>query len=195
MDPAEYRSLMSCWATGVSLVTSRGSNGPAGCTANALTSLSLDPPLALVCFDLSSRTLEAVRESLFFSINILAAGQEDVSRLFATKKSQEEKFAEVSYGLVRGVPVIEGCLAYLVCAVQSELPGGDHVIAVGRVLDGRVDESAEPLLFYRSSYLTVSGPSGHAADPVTEGAARSTPTRRSRGATESPPGRRRRRSP
>lgn len=78
MEPVDFRRLMGFWATGVSVITAQGDEGPAGATANALSSLSLEPPLALVCFDLSSRTLAAVRESERFCINMLSAGQEDV---------------------------------------------------------------------------------------------------------------------
>jgi len=153
MDGADYRRLMGFWATGVSVVTARGGDGPAGATANALTSLSLEPPRALVCFDVSSRTLHAVRESERFAVNVLAAGQEDVSRLFATKATQEEKFASVACREEHGAPVIEGSLAWFVCTLESELKQGDHVVAFGRVLAGGHDEDAEPLLYYRSSYL------------------------------------------
>jgi 3-hydroxy-9,10-secoandrosta-1,3,5(10)-triene-9,17-dione monooxygenase reductase component len=155
VEAVDFRCLMGFWATGVSVITAQGDEGPAGATANALSSLSLDPPLALVCFDQSSRTLAAVRESERFGINMLSSGQEDVSRLFATKKSQEEKFAEIDHHLVDGVPVIDGCLAYLVCALDSELRRGDHVIAIGQVLQSGVDEEASPLLFYRSEYLRL----------------------------------------
>jgi 3-hydroxy-9,10-secoandrosta-1,3,5(10)-triene-9,17-dione monooxygenase reductase component len=155
MKAVDFRRLMGFWATGVSVITAQGDQGPAGATANALSSLSLEPPLALVCFDLSSRTLAAVRESERFGINMLSAGQEDVSRLFATKKSQEEKFAEIDHHLVQGVPVIDDCLAYLVCGLDSELRRGDHVIAIGQVLESGVDEDAAPLLFYRSEYLQL----------------------------------------
>ena len=150
MVPVDFRRLMGFWATGVSVITAQGDEGPAGATANALSSLSLEPPLALVCFDLSSRTLAAVRESERFGINMLSAGQEDVSRLFATKKSQEEKFAEIDHHLVQGVPVIDNSLAYLVCGLDSELRRGDHVIAIGQVLESGVDDDASPLLFYRA---------------------------------------------
>ena len=156
MEPVDFRRLMGFWATGVSVITAQGEQGPAGATANALSSLSLEPPLALVCFDLSSRTLAAVRESERFCINMLSAGQEDVSRLFATKKSQEEKFAEIDHHLVQGVPVIDNSLAYLVCGLDSELRRGDHVIAIGQVLESGVDEDASPLLFYRAEYLRLS---------------------------------------
>jgi 3-hydroxy-9,10-secoandrosta-1,3,5(10)-triene-9,17-dione monooxygenase reductase component len=155
VETVDFRRLMSFWATGVSVITAQGDEGPAGATANALSSLSLEPPLALVCFDLSSRTLAAVRDSERFGINMLSAGQEDVSRLFATKKSQEEKFAELGQRLVEGVPVIDDCLAYVVCGLDSELRRGDHVIAIGQVLASGVDEDAQPLLFYRSEYLRL----------------------------------------
>jgi 3-hydroxy-9,10-secoandrosta-1,3,5(10)-triene-9,17-dione monooxygenase reductase component len=155
MEPVDFRRLMGFWATGVSVITAQGDEGPAGATANALSALSLEPPLALVCFDLSSRTLAAVRESERFCINMLSSGQEDVSRLFATKKSQEEKFAEIGHHLVQGVPVIDDCLAYLVCGLDSELRRGDHVIAIGQVLESGVDEDASPLLFYRAEYLRL----------------------------------------
>jgi len=162
MEAVDFRRLMGFWATGVSVITAQGDEGPAGATANALSSLSLEPPLALVCFDLSSRTLAAVRESERFGINMLSAGQEDVSRLFATKKSQEEKFAEIDHRLVHGVPVIDNSLAYLVCGLDSELRRGDHVIAIGQVLESGVDKDASPLLFYRAEYLRLPD-----NDPVT----------------------------
>jgi flavin reductase (DIM6/NTAB) family NADH-FMN oxidoreductase RutF len=72
-----------------------------------------------------------------------------------TKKGQEEKFAEIEHHLAQGVPVIDNCLAYLVCGLDSELRRGDHVIAIGQVLESGVDEDAAPLLFYRSEYLRL----------------------------------------
>jgi 3-hydroxy-9,10-secoandrosta-1,3,5(10)-triene-9,17-dione monooxygenase reductase component len=155
MKPDEYRRVMSHWATGVSVITAQSSEGPAGATANALTSLSLEPPLALACFDVSSRTLHAVRESEAFCINVLSADQMELSRLFATKASQEEKFAGVSLRLEHGAPVIEGSLAWLCCALDSELQRGDHVVAFGRVLGGGTEPEAVPLLYYRSGYVTL----------------------------------------
>jgi flavin reductase (DIM6/NTAB) family NADH-FMN oxidoreductase RutF len=137
------------------VISSQGEDGPAGATANALTSLSVAPPLALVCFDLSSRTLHAVRHSERFAINVLSTEQEAISRLFATKAPQEEKFAEIPYRLVAGAPVIEGCLAWLVCELESEVQRGDHVIAIGTVAAGHADHEAEPLLFFRSKYNTL----------------------------------------
>jgi flavin reductase (DIM6/NTAB) family NADH-FMN oxidoreductase RutF len=162
VDPARFRQVMGFWATGVSVVTALGDDGPAGNTANAISSLSLEPPLALVCFDLSSRTLQAVRRSELFCINMLAAGQEDVSRLFATKRSHEEKFGALDYRVEHGAPVIEGCVAWLVCGLDSEFERGDHVVAIGHILAGGTNDAAAPLLFHRGEYVSLPVPANTA---------------------------------
>lgn len=143
---------MSRWTTGVAVITSRGESGPRGATTNALTSLSLDPLLVLVCLDRGSNTLEAVRVSGRFCINVLAAGQEELARRFATKASGEEKLAGVPHELVDGVPVLEGALAWLACELDRELDGGDHAILVGAPLDAGGDGGAQPLLFFGGRY-------------------------------------------
>ncbi len=158
MEAADFRRLMGFWATGVSVITAQGDEGPAGNTANALSSLSLDPALVLVCFDLSSRTLHAVRQSELFCINMLAAGQEHISRLFATKKSHEEKFAELDYRMEHRAPVIDGSVAWLVCSLDSEFERGDHVVAIGQVVAGATNDGADPLLFHRGEYLSLPAP-------------------------------------
>lgn len=152
-EQAEWRRLLGRWATGVSVVTSQGENGPRGCTANSLTSLSLDPLLLLVCFDLRANTLAAVRQSGRFCVNVLSADQEAVSREFATKR-QDERFALASYTLIEGAPVLDGCAAWLVCAVEDDLPGGDHAIVIGRPVRGDSTEE-EPLIFFRGVYWTL----------------------------------------
>lgn len=146
---------MGFWTTGISVVSAQGAAGPAGVTANAVSSLSLDPPLALVCFDLSSRTLHAVRESERFGISVLAASQEAISRLFATKASHADKFAHIDHRIEHHVPVINGCLAWLVCTLDSEFRRGDHVVAIGDVVAGGSDDTASPLLFHRGAYLPL----------------------------------------
>src|SRR5918999_747336 len=95
--PARYREVMGQFATGVAIVTCHGPDGPAGLTTNALTSLSLDPLLLLVAFDNESRTLPAVRAAGRFAVNILRAGQEDLARVFASKRVAEEKFEAVTH--------------------------------------------------------------------------------------------------
>ena len=148
----QLRRLMARWVTGVAVVTSRDETGPRGATTNALTSLSLDPLLMLVCLDRGSNTLQAVRASGRFCINVLAADQEGIARRFATKASGEEKLAAVAHELVEGVPVLGGVVAWLVCELKQELDGGDHAILLGRPLATGSDPDAEPLLFYGGSY-------------------------------------------
>ena len=145
--------MMSRWTTGVAVVTSAEQNGPRGATTNAITSLSLDPPLVLVALDRGSNTLRAVQTSGRFCINVLAAGQEDVARRFATKQSGEEKLAGIPHDLVQGVPVLDGVLAWLVCAVERELEGGDHAILVCRPLEAGGDQDAQPLVFFGGRYF------------------------------------------
>ena len=157
-DPAEVRRLFGHWATGVTVVTSRGDDGPRGCTANAVTSLSLDPPAMLVCFELSSNTLAAVRRSGRFAVNMLAADQEALSRHFAGKGDSAAKFGSVPHHDEEGMPVLDGALAWMVCEVREEMQGGDHAIVIGDLLRGDAREDAEPLLFFRSRYHLLRPP-------------------------------------
>ena len=148
LDAQELRKLMASWTTGVAVVTSRDEAGPRGATTNALTSLSLDPLLVLVALDHGSNTLEAVRNSGRFCINVLSADQEEIARRFATKASGEEKLAGVPHELVDGVPVLGGAIAWLACELDQELPGGDHTILLGRPLEAGADPAAQPLVFH-----------------------------------------------
>ena len=148
IDPRELRRLMSHWATGVAVITSRGGTGPRGATTNALTSLSLDPLLVLVALDHGSNTLDAVRNSGRFCVNMLAADQEELARRFATKASGEEKLAGVEHELIDEVPVLGGAVAWLACELDHELEGGDHTILLGRPLEAGADPDAQPLVFY-----------------------------------------------
>ena len=145
----ELRRLMGQWATGVSIVTSAG---PRGCTANALASLSLEPPLVLVCLDHGSNTLAAIRRTGRFCINVLASDQEALARGFARKCAEEEKFGGIAHGFVDDVPVLDGVLAWVVCELEHELPGGDHAIVVGRPTGGDSDPAASPLIYFRRAY-------------------------------------------
>jgi len=147
MDGQELRRAMARWTTGVAVVTARSGGEPRGATTNAFTSLSLEPPLVLVALDRSSHTLAAVRESGAFCVNVLAAGQEEVARLFATKASGAEKFEAVPHA--GDPPTLDGTALWLRCALGRELEGGDHAILVGRPLEAGGDEPAEPLLFLR----------------------------------------------
>jgi 3-hydroxy-9,10-secoandrosta-1,3,5(10)-triene-9,17-dione monooxygenase reductase component len=151
MDPQAYRDAIGHFATGVCVVTCEG---PAGLTTNAVTSLSLDPLLLLVCFDGASRTLPLVRQSGRFAVNVLAKGQDELARIFASKRVHAEKFAAVSHDTAaNGVPVLDGTLAWIACDVRELLPGGDHTIGIGAVTDAWADpEPREPLVFFNGAY-------------------------------------------
>jgi flavin reductase (DIM6/NTAB) family NADH-FMN oxidoreductase RutF len=150
-DAAAYRAAISHFATGVTVVTTAG---PAGMTANAICSLSLDPLLMLVCLELSSRTLAAVRESGCLAVNVLAQHQQPVASAFASKAPEPEKFLGVGFDEVDGVPVLHEVVAWLTGDVQDLLPGGDHLIGVTAVRSVG-SPGGEPLVYYRSGYHSL----------------------------------------
>ena len=103
-------------------------------TTNAVTSLSLDPLLLLVCFNRGSRTLEVVRESRRFAVNILRAEDAELAAVFASKRVAREKFESVTHTEAHGVPVLDTALAWIACELRELLPGGDHEIGIGEVI-------------------------------------------------------------
>lgn len=152
-----YRDTIGHFATGVTIVTATGADGPAGMTTNAITSLSLDPLLLIVCFDLSSRTLDVVRASRRFAVNILRAGDRDLAAVFASKIVAREKFDSVTHAEAHGVPVLDSALAWIACELRELLPGGDHLIGIGEVIGmgSEDDGDGEPLLYFRGAYATT----------------------------------------
>ncbi|HEY0716878.1 MAG TPA: flavin reductase family protein [Streptosporangiaceae bacterium] len=157
VSSAEFRHAVGHFATGVTVVTSIGAGGePVGTTANAVSSLSLDPPLILVCFDRASLTLEAIRSHGAFVVNVLSAPQRELSANFARRG-----LAAVWDGVGHrpgptGSPRLDGSLAALECTVEHSLPGGDHEIIVGRVRYAEAPgDGGSPLLFWRGSYLAL----------------------------------------
>jgi len=157
---ADFRHAMGHFATGVTVVTSIDETGqPVGTTANAVSSLSLDPPLVLVCFDRSSQTLRAVRGHGAFAVNVLAAPQRHLSANFA-RRGLAAVWDEVAHRPgPTGSPRLDGVLAALECTVEHYLPGGDHEIVVGRVREVETsDGDAAPLVFWRGSYAALEEP-------------------------------------
>ena len=154
---SEFRQAMGHFATGVTVVTSIDDDGePVGTTASAVTSLSLDPPLVLVCFDRTSLTLRAIRTHGAFVVNVLAAPQRDLSANFARRGLSAVWDGVRHQPGPTGSPRLEGVLAALECRVESRLPGGDHEIVVGRVHHAEIsDDGASPLLYWRGSYLSL----------------------------------------
>ena len=155
-DPELFREVFGRFATGVAVITSAGAGGTpsGGMTANALCSLSLDPLLALVCFENRARTLPIVRETRRFAVNLLAAGQQELARVFASKVPEAEKLDGVDHRFVDGVPVLAGVVAWTTCELRELIPGGDHTIAIGSVADLGLGEG-EPLLWYAGRYHSL----------------------------------------
>jgi flavin reductase (DIM6/NTAB) family NADH-FMN oxidoreductase RutF len=153
-DTELFREVFGHFATGVAVITSAGPTGGGGMTANALCSLSLDPPLALVCFQEDARTLPIVRDARRFGVNVLGAEQEHLAGVFASKVPEQEKLESVEHTFVEGVPIISGALAWAVCDLRDLVAGGDHTIAIGEVIAmGQGD--GEPLIWYRGGYRTL----------------------------------------
>ena len=153
-DTLRYRQIIGHFATGVAIVTCNGPDGPTGLTTNAITSVSLEPLLLLVCFDNTSRTLPAVRAAGRFCVNVLRAGQDDLARVFASKRVAREKFEAVTHMDAHGVPVLDGALAWLACDLTDLHAAGDHTIGIGEITHMGADPAGEPLVWFRGDYGT-----------------------------------------
>jgi len=156
-DPELFREVFGRFATGVAVITSAGPEGTGGMTANALCSLSLDPLLALVCFDRGARTLPLVREVGRFAVNLLAADQERLAGVFASKLPEDEKLEGVPHRFEHGMPIIDGALAWAACELDDLIAGGDHTIAIGRVIALGLGDG-QPLLWYSGRYHAMGPP-------------------------------------
>jgi flavin reductase (DIM6/NTAB) family NADH-FMN oxidoreductase RutF len=152
VEAAEFRRILGHWATGVAIVTSVTDRGePRGLTANAVASVSLEPPLMLVCVERSADTHASIRSAGFFAVNILPQSAETVARRFAGDDTAA-KFAGVAYHTrATGAPILDAALAWVDCQLHAEHRAGDHSIFVGAVVAGDAAEG-EPLVFYRSGY-------------------------------------------
>ena len=157
VSPAELRRVMGHFATGVTVITSVAPDGqPLGTTLNAVSSLSLDPPLLLACFDQSSQTLAAIGSHGAFAVNILAAPQQELSANFARRGRAADWVGVPHHPGVTGSPRLHGVLATLECTLEHRLPGGDHEIIVGRVRTVQTGNGdGAPLLFWRGRYASL----------------------------------------
>lgn len=156
LGPDEFRRAMSHFATGVTIITAwDAQHRPTGLTASSFTSVSLHPPLVLVCVSQKAQSYPAIKAAGRFAVNILSTGQEAVSRRFATTSGGDEKFAGLEYWPgPRGLPILADALAELECTVVNAYPGGDHTIFVAQVetAECRGDLGKEPLLYFRGKY-------------------------------------------
>jgi flavin reductase (DIM6/NTAB) family NADH-FMN oxidoreductase RutF len=150
IDSKLQRKIMGHWATGVTVVTTDGEAGSHGLTANAVASLSLEPPLVLVAVDKRAATLDYLKRNGCFAVNILRLDQEEVSRRFATPGPKDFSDLNVMTAST-GSPILADCLAFLDCRVVEILPGGDHEIFVGEIVAGE-HQGGEPLLYFSGGY-------------------------------------------
>ncbi|HEX4204052.1 MAG TPA: flavin reductase family protein [Ktedonobacteraceae bacterium] len=191
-----FRQVLGRFATGVTIVTTSSQGSLAGLTVNAFCSVSLNPPLVLVCIDLNSNTLPLLRESKIFAVNMLTTQQEELSRGFSTSSAERfEHFCHAAYHTATtGAPILDNSLAFVDARIVAEYPGGDHVIFIGEVesigdthktmlvedgievahhhlaaLDGTLAESEnEPLLFYTGQYHHMTKKYHHATATTPE---------------------------
>jgi 3-hydroxy-9,10-secoandrosta-1,3,5(10)-triene-9,17-dione monooxygenase reductase component len=154
VDPDRYRTVFGHFATGVAVVTAAGPAGEGGMTANAVCSVSLDPMLALVCFEQRARTLPLVRDAGRFAVNVLRTGSEDVARVFASKVPEAQKLRDAPHRIEAGMPILDAALAWIVCDLRDLIPTGDHEIAIGQVVAMDLADG-DPLLWYRGGYRSL----------------------------------------
>jgi flavin reductase (DIM6/NTAB) family NADH-FMN oxidoreductase RutF len=150
-DPARFRAAMGMLPTGVTVVAATGPDGPAGATANAVSSLSIEPMLMLACLDRGARTLLAVQAANRFGVSVLHAGQEAIARAFATKAPVPDKWRGVAWSEREGVPAIDDALVFVACDLRDVIAGGDHVIVTGEVTALDTSEG-DPLVFFGGEY-------------------------------------------
>jgi flavin reductase (DIM6/NTAB) family NADH-FMN oxidoreductase RutF len=156
IGPDEFRRILGHFATGVTVVTTCDAESrPSGLTVSAFASLSLDPPLVLVCVDHKSQTYPALRERGRFAVNVLRTHQEALSRRFASTRL--DKFDGVAYRLSPlGLPLLDDALARIECVTVATHVEGDHTIFVGRVERTTVG-GGDPLIYYRGQYTRLEG--------------------------------------
>jgi flavin reductase (DIM6/NTAB) family NADH-FMN oxidoreductase RutF len=159
IDPGHFRRALGMFATGVLVVTTRSGEGIHGMTANSFTSVSLSPPLVLICIDHRATMKEALNRSGHYGLSILAQDQQHLSRHFSSKTKSD---VEVQFEDLEGVPVIQNALAQFSCRITQAPQAGDHLIFIGEVNAYR-HALGEPLLYFGGSYKQLYKPL-----PVTE---------------------------
>ncbi|RWP43535.1 MAG: flavin reductase [Mesorhizobium sp.] len=157
IDPIALRRAFGTFVTGVTVITTRDAEGnPRGMTANSFTSVSLDPPLLLVCVGKAASSFDAFSNSGSFAVNLLHEGQIDISAMFASKSP--DKFQSVNHDRIHtGAPILTDSLTWFDCTVHNRVDAGDHVILIGQVLAFGTSPSA-PLGFCRGRYASVKDP-------------------------------------
>ncbi|MFW5947373.1 MAG: flavin reductase family protein [Gemmatimonadota bacterium] len=152
IETAEFRRVLGHFATGVAVVTARGRDGVVrGLTANAITSVSLDPPLVLVCVEREADTHDVIADAGTFAISVLGEDDEALARRFAEYPSGVRFDGVARTEAATGAPVLGAALAWVDCRVWATYDGGDHTIFVGEVLEADAVDGS-PLVYFRGGY-------------------------------------------
>jgi 3-hydroxy-9,10-secoandrosta-1,3,5(10)-triene-9,17-dione monooxygenase reductase component len=160
VDAVRFRQALGHFCTGVTVVAAMAGRSPVGFACQSFAAVSLDPPLVLFCPGKSSRTWPLIEDAGCFCVNVLAHDQHDVSAVFG--RAGADKFAASGWSSApSGSPILDGVLAWVDCAVERVLDGGDHWIVLGRVLALAEQPDRRPLLFYRGAYTVT-----EAAEPT-----------------------------
>lgn len=154
----EFRDAVGAFASGVTVITTRGADYAHGMTASAFSSASLDPPLVLACIAHTADAIDLIEQSGVFAVNILAADQRELSNRFASKERPKgpDAFRDIGHRkLATGCPILDGAVGYVDCALHASFDAGDHRIFIGEVLALGVDREAPPLCFQGGSYASI----------------------------------------
>lgn len=155
VTPEEFKSALRCWASGVTILTSRAGEQIHGMTVSAFSSVSANPPLVLVCANQASTTHDVIHAGQVFCVNILSHGQEALSTRFAMGDAAT-RFDGVTWTEgSSGAPLLDGALAQIECRVRSAHHEGSHTIYIGEVVAAHANEVGAPLLYFDGSYRDV----------------------------------------
>lgn len=150
ITPEQFRHVIGHMPTGVTIVTAMSPDGPIGMSANAVTSLSLEPPLMLLCPAKSSTTWPGIRAARRFCINVMAGHHADLVRRFSRRGI--DRFADLELTPRQGGPALGDAVAWIDCSIRGEYDGGDHHVVVADVLHLDAAADSVPLVFFRGGY-------------------------------------------
>lgn len=157
VSPDDFKGALGSWAAGVSVVTTEHKGLVYGITVSSFSSLSIDPLLILVCIANSNRLADLLKDSKKFGVSILAEGQEGPSTYFSKSGREPSRdFEDITvHTMETGSPMISGAIAHLDCELHEAVPGGDHTIAIGRVVGAAFNPDVKPLLYFRRGYRSL----------------------------------------
>lgn len=152
MEDRQFRNAMGKFATGVNVITTEVDGNIHGMTANAFMSVSLDPKLVVISIGKNASMLEKIRKSKKYAVSMLSQDQKELSMIFAGQMKEDR---DVSFKRLADLPVIEGASTQLSCEVVNEHVEGDHTLFIGKVIDLKLEECSNPLLFYKGKYTSL----------------------------------------